>query len=57
MTSEFTFVRGMTGVVVFLYVAAAATALAVKMITWQEFNAAVGPLAGTLLGYWIRGEK
>lgn len=47
----------LTVVVVVMYGGASAWAFAVAGITWQEFSGAVGPIAGTLLGYWMRGVK
>lgn len=47
----------LTIVVVVVYGGASAWAFAASGITWQEFSGAVGPIAGTLLGYWMRGVK
>lgn len=54
---EFNFLAWLTGLVVLLYVGASIYTLAKNMTTWQEFSGAVGPIAGLLIGYWVRGEK
>lgn len=53
----FDFLSVLTGVVVLLYVGASIRALAHGSSTWQDFSGAVGPLAGMLLGYWVRGAQ
>ena len=57
MSGEFTFLRGLTASVVLLYIGAAIYAFVVDKATWQDFAGAVGPMAGILVGYWVRGEK
>lgn len=54
---EFNFLAALTAVVVIGYVVASSIALIRSVITWQEFSAAVGPMACLLAGYWVRGEK
>ena len=60
MTTEgktFNFTAILTGVVVIGYVAAATVAYFRAGITWQDFSATAGPIAGTMLGYWFRSVK
>jgi len=57
MNESFTFLRALTALVVALYIGAAIYALVVKMVSWPDFAGAVGPMAGMLVGYWVRGEK
>jgi hypothetical protein len=52
----FSFVRTLTALVVLGYVAISGYAFAAQGISWQEFSGAIGPIAGMLLGYWIKGE-
>ena len=54
---EFNFLAALTAIVVLVYIGASSVALIRAVVTWQEFSGAVGPLAGLLLGYWVRGEK
>ena len=54
---KLTFLAVLTLVVVSVYVVAAAFALWQGGMDFKEFSAAVGPLAGMLLGYWVRGES
>lgn len=56
-TRRFNFLSGLTGIVVLLYVIASGIALWQQQATWSEFSGAVGPVAGALMGYWLRGEK
>lgn len=56
-SKSFGFLSWLTGIVVLLYIGAAIVALAKGTIAWQEFSGAVGPMAGLLLGYWVRGEQ
>lgn len=53
----FDFLSIMTGVVVMLYIGTAVWATVNKVITWQDFLAAVGSPASMLLGYWVRGAN
>ncbi len=54
---EFNFLSWLTGIVVLLYIGASILAFMNSAITWQEFSGAVGPMAGLLLGYWVRGAQ
>lgn len=54
---EFNFLAALTAIVVLIYVGASSIALVRSVVTWQDFSGAVGPIAGLLLGYWVRGEK
>lgn len=59
MTTEakqFNFLAILTGIVVVGYIGVSAYAFATNLTSWQEFSGAVGPIAGTLLGYWLRGS-
>ncbi len=47
----------LTAIVAVLYVGASVYAFIRNSLSWSDFSGAVGPLAGTLVGYWIRGEK
>lgn len=51
----FDFLSIMTAAVVLLYVGASIYAFAQQQTTWQDFSGAIGPIAGMLLGYWVRG--
>jgi hypothetical protein len=53
----FDFLSILTAVIVLLFVGSSVWALTSKNIEWQDFLAAVGPMASMLLGYWVRGEK
>lgn len=55
--SNVKFLSWLTGLVVLLYIGTAIFAFCKAMSTWQDFSGAVGPMAGLLLGYWVRGEK
>ena len=60
MTTEaktFNFTAILTGVVVLCYIGVAGVAYFRAGITWQDFSATAGPIAGTMLGYWFRGVK
>ena len=50
------FIGWLTAIVVLLYIGTAAYVFVRNGVTWQEFSAAVGPIAGLLIGYWVRGE-
>ena len=54
---EFNFLALLTGLVVLMYVGASIYALAQRGLTWDDFSGAIGPIAGLLIGYWVRGEK
>ena len=53
----FNFTAILTALVVVGYIGVSAMAYFRAGISWQEFSAAVGPIAGTVLGYWFRGAK
>ncbi|MEN6540839.1 MAG: hypothetical protein ABFC67_14625 [Mizugakiibacter sp.] len=55
-TRQFNFLSVLTAIVVVGYVVASGWAFVQHAATWQEFSGAVGPIAGTLLGYWLRGR-
>ena len=57
MDKTFNFLSWLTALVVLGYVGISAYAFTKASVTWQDFSGAVGPLAGALLGYWLRGEK
>ena len=57
MDKTFNFLSWLTALVVLGYVGISAYAFTEASVTWQDFSGAVGPLAGALLGYWLRGEK
>lgn len=50
------FLGWLTGLVVLLYIGAAVVAFVNKQVSWNEFSGAIGPIAGLLLGYWVRGN-
>lgn len=54
---RFDFLAIMTFMIVALYVGAHVWAMATAAIAFREFVTNVGPLAGMLLGYWVRGQK
>ncbi len=54
--NEFNFLSILTALVVLGYVAMSAYALGTGATTWQDFSGAVGPIAGMLLGYWVKGK-
>ena len=51
------FIGWLTGIVVLLYIGTAGFVFVRNGMAWQDFSAAVGPISGLLLGYWVRGEK
>jgi len=53
---QFNFLSILTAVVVIGYVVASGFAFVKGGASWQEFSGAVGPITGTLLGYWLRGR-
>jgi hypothetical protein len=53
----FDFLSILTALVVLLYVGASIYAFAQGQSTWQDFSGAVGPMAGMLLGYWVKGRQ
>lgn len=53
----FDFLAILTILVVALYVGAHVWAMATGVIEFREFVTNVGPTAGLLLGYWVRGQK
>lgn len=52
-----TFIAWLTLIVVVGYVGASIYAFAATLSSWEQFSGAIGPLAGMLLGYWIRGAQ
>ena len=54
---EIKFLSWLTGLVVLLYIGTAMYAFVRNGLPWQDFSGAVGPMAGLLLGYWVRGEQ
>lgn len=56
VAKQFNFLSIMTAIVVLGYLGASIYAFSVKIATWQEFSSAIGPLAGALLGYWLRDK-
>ena len=55
--NQFTFLAILTALVVLGYLGISAYAFITTAATWQEFSGAIGPIAGMLLGYWIRGAN
>lgn len=55
--NEFNFLSILTGLVVLGYVGVSAYVLINHATTWQDFSGAVGPIAGMLLGYWVKGKS
>lgn len=53
----FDFLAILTFLVVMLYVGAHVWAMTAGVIRFAEFVTNVGPMAGLLLGYWVRGQK
>lgn len=51
------FIGWLTTIVVLMYIGTACFSFWRNGMTWQDFSATVGPVAGLLLGYWVRGEK
>lgn len=51
------FLAVMTFIVVTGYMSASIYALLASTLSYQDFSAAIGPLAGMLLGYWVRDTK
>ena len=51
------FLGWLTGILVLGYLGVSAYAFTQSGITWADFSGAVGPLVGTLVGYWIRGKQ
>ena len=47
----------LTAIVTLGYLAVSAYALFRSMTTWADFSGAIGPIAGTLLGYFVRGTQ
>ena len=56
LTKQFNFLSILTGIVVLAYIGASVYAFIQAKATWQEFSSAIGPLAGALMGYWLRGK-
>lgn len=55
-SKQFNFLSILTALVVLGYVGASIYAFTTSAATWQEFSGAVGPIAGTFMGYWLRGS-
>lgn len=53
----FDFLSALTAVVVLLYVGVSVWAFATSAVTWEQFSGVVGPIAGLLLGYFVRGVQ
>lgn len=51
------FVGVLTFVVTVMYVGAAVGFLWASKIDFKEFSAAIGPIVGLLVGYFVRGSK
>jgi hypothetical protein len=51
-----TYVAVFTLVVVSIYGAGSLWSLLHEGMTFKEFSATFGPLAGLMLGYWVRGS-
>ena len=51
------FIAYMTALVVLGYLAVSGYAMFKSTIGWADFSGAIGPIAGTLMGYWLRGDK
>lgn len=47
----------LTAIVVLGYLAVSAYAMFKSTIGWADFSGAIGPIAGTLLGYFVRGTQ
>lgn len=47
----------LTVLVVLIYAVVSAMVFVRMGISWQDFSGAIGPIAGTLVGYWLRGSK
>lgn len=54
---QFNFLSALTAIVVLLYIAPSVYAYVSGDISYKEFSGAVGPMAGLLLGYWVRGAQ
>lgn len=53
----FDFLSILTLLVVLLYVGLHAWGLIAGRLTFADLTANIGPMAGLLLGYWVRGAK
>lgn len=51
------FLALLTIAVTLVYVGAAAWTLIEDGISFDQFSTAIGPLAGLLVGYWVRGQS
>lgn len=56
-TKKMTYVAILTLVVVAAYGAGALYSLFYEGVTFKEFSATMGPLAGMMLGYWVRDTQ
>lgn len=56
-SKTFTFIRGLTGSVVLIFVGTGAYAYIANGLPWSDFANSVGSLAGLLVGIWVKGEK
>jgi hypothetical protein len=60
MTDEvktFNLVGAMTVICFVAFLGTASYAFATQLIDWKDYSAAVGPIAGALVGYWLKGTK
>ena len=53
---QFNFLSILTALVVVGYLGVSIYAFVQAKVTWQEFSSAIGPVAGALMGYWLRGS-
>ena len=51
------FIAYLTAIVVLGYMAASIYAFMRNGLAWADFSGAIGPVAGTQLGYFIRGAQ
>ena len=51
------FIAYLTAAVTLGYLAVSGYAFVRNGLAWADFSGAVGPIAGTLVGYVIRGQK
>lgn len=56
-TRQFNFLATLTALVVLGYVGTSVYAFVTAGLDWKDFSGTVGPLAGLLLGYWVRGQQ
>lgn len=56
-TKKMTYVAILTLVVVAIYGVGALYSLIYEGVTFKEFSATMGPLAGLMVGYWVRDTQ